>query len=74
MIYEKIVEILSTQLEIPIEEISMESNLFEDLGANSLDLVDLAMSVEEEFGIEVPDSLIETVQTVEDVVNFFEEN
>lgn len=74
MIFEKIAEILSSQLEIEKEQITLDSNLTDDLGASSLDLVDLAMSIEDEFGIEVPDELIETVKTVNDVVNFIEEN
>ena len=74
MIFEKLKKILSEQLEINDNLITLESNIVDDLGATSLDLVDLAMSVEDEFGIEVPDELIETVQTVGDVVNFIEEN
>lgn len=74
MIFEKLTEILSSQLEIEKEIISLDSDLADDLGASSLDLVDLAMSIEDEFGIEVPDDLIETVKTVGDVVNFIEEN
>lgn len=74
MIFEKLKKILSEQLEINESLITLESNIVDDLGATSLDLVDLAMSVEDEFGIEVPDELIETVQTVGDVVNFIEEN
>ncbi len=74
MIYEKIKEILSTQFEVEENAITMDSDLADDLGASSLDLVDLAMSIEDEFGIEVPDDLIETVKTVGDVVKFIEEN
>ena len=74
MIYEKIVEILSNQLEVEESVITPDSDLADDLGASSLDLVDLAMSIEDEFGIEVPDELIETVKTVGDVVKFIEEN
>ena len=74
IIFEKLKKILSEQLEINESLITLESNIVDDLGASSLDLVDLAMSVEDEFGIEVPDELIETVQTVGDVVNFIEEN
>ena len=74
MIYEKIVEILSNQLEVEESVITPDSDLADDLGASSLDLVDLAMSIEDEFGIEVPDDLIETVKTVDDVVKFVEEN
>lgn len=74
MIFEKIADILSSQLEVEKEFITLDSDLTDDLGASSLDLVDLAMSIEDEFGIEVPDELIETVKTVGDVVKFIEEN
>lgn len=74
MTFEKIRKILSDFLEIPEEEITLESKLNEDLGADSLDLVDLAMSVEDEFNMELPDELIETVQTVADVVDFIDKS
>ncbi len=74
MIFEKLAEILSSQLEVEKSFITLDSSLADDLGASSLDLVDLAMSIEDEFGIEVPDDLIEKVKTVGDVVNFIEEN
>ena len=74
MVFEKLAEILSAQLEVEISEITPESELEADLGASSLDLVDLAMSIEDEFGIEVPDELVESVKTVGDVVNFIEEH
>lgn len=74
MIYEKIKEILSAQFEVEQDVITPDADLADDLGASSLDLVDLAMSIEDEFGIEVPDDLIETVKTVGDVVKFIEEN
>ncbi len=74
MVFEKLADILCSQLELEKSEITLDSDLADDLGASSLDLVDLAMSIEDEFGIEVPDELIETVKTVGDVVNFIEEN
>lgn len=74
MTFEKIRKILSDFLEIKESEITLESNLVDDLGADSIDLVDLAMSVEDEFEIELPDELIETVQTVGDVVNYIDNN
>lgn len=74
MVFEKLAEILSQQLEIDISEITLDSELDADLGASSLDLVDLAMNLEDEFGIEVPDELIEKVKTVRDVVDFIEQN
>ena len=74
MVFEKIRKILSEQLEIEEDDITLDSNIVEDLGADSLDLVDLVMSVEEEFEIEVPDEEIENIKTVGDVVNFIESN
>ena len=74
MIFEKVKQMLSAQLEIDEDMITLDSDLIDDLGANSLDLVDLVMSVEDEFGLEVPENLLDTVHTVGDVVNFIEEN
>ncbi len=74
MTFETIRKILSDYLEIEENEITLESDLVDDLGASSIDLVDLAMSVEDEFDIELPDELIETVQTVSDIVEFIDQN
>ena len=74
MVFEKLRAIISEQLEISEELITMESNLMEDFDADSLDLVDLVMSVEDEFGVEVPEEAVESLKTVGDVVNFIEEN
>ena len=74
MVFEKLREIISEQLELSEELITMESNLMEDFDADSLDLVDLVMSVEDEFGVEVPEEAVESLKTVGDVVNFIEEN
>ncbi len=72
MIFEKIRQILCDQLDIEESEVTMESNIAEDLGADSLDVVDLIMSIEDEFEIEVPDDNVENIKTVGDVVNFIE--
>ena len=74
MVFEKLKKILSEQLEIDEDMITPESDIEDDLGANSLDLVDLVMSIEDEFGIEIPEELVETVHTVGDVVNYIEEH
>ena len=74
MVFEKLREIISEQLEISEELITMESNLMEDFDADSLDLVDLVMSVEDEFDVEVPEEAVENLKTVGDVVKFIEEN
>ena len=72
MTFEKIRAILSEQLSVDEEYISLESNIIDDLGADSLDLVDMAMTVEDEFGVELPEEMLEKVQTVEDVINYIE--
>ena len=72
MVFEKIRAILCEQLELNEDQVTMNSNIAEDLGADSLDVVDLIMSIEDEFGVEVPDESIETIKTVGDVVNYIE--
>ena len=74
MVFEKLREIISEQLELSEELITMKSNLMEDFDADSLDLVDLVMSVEDEFDVEVPEEAVENLKTVGDVVRFIEEN
>ncbi len=71
MIFDKIKEILADQLDIEENAITPDSLLVEDLGADSLDAIDIVMSVEDEFGIEVPDEIIESVS---DIITFVENN
>ncbi len=72
MTFEKIKTILSEQLSVEEDEITLDSNIIDDLGANSLDLVDMAMTVEDEFGLELPEEMLEKVQTVEDIINYID--
>ena len=74
MVFEKIRNILSEQLDVNADDITLESNIAEDLGADSLDIVDILMSIEDEFGVEVPDEAVEKVKTVGDIVTYLEEN
>ncbi|MDE5604297.1 MAG: acyl carrier protein [Eubacterium sp.] len=75
MVFEKIQDILAEQLDIEnAASITMDSLLVEDLGADSLDSIDIVMSVEDEFKIEVPDEVIETMNSVADIVNYIENN
>ncbi len=74
MVAEKIKEILSEQLDIEADEIALDSDIAEDLGADSLDVVDLIMTLEDEFEVEISDDVIESVKTVGDLVNFIEAN
>lgn len=72
MVFETIRKLLADQLDIEEEEITMDSTLLEDLGADSIELVDLVMSIEEEYGIEVPDDATDDIRTVGDAVRYIE--
>ena len=74
MVFERIREIICEQLDLEEDSITMDSDIMEDFEADSLDLVDLVMSLEDEFNMEVPDDQIENVRTVGDVVRYIEEN
>ena len=75
MVFEKVREILSTQFDVDIDSITAETDLVEDLNADSLDLVDMLMSLEDEFNIgEVPDEMVEKIRTVGQLVAYIEEN
>ncbi len=74
MVFEKIKAILAEQLDVDEDIITKESLIVEDLGADSLDAIDIVMSVEDEFSIEVPDEIVEKMETVNDIVSFVENN
>lgn len=74
MIFEKIREIICEQLELEESRVTLDSVLLEDLGADSLDLVDLVMTFEDEFDMEIPDEELENIKTVGDIVKFIEEH
>ncbi|HBE96800.1 MAG TPA: acyl carrier protein [Verrucomicrobiales bacterium] len=71
-IAEKVTEIIVEQLGVSADQVKPESNLIEDLGADSLDAVELVMAVEEEFGIEVPDEEAEKLRSVGDIISHVE--
>lgn len=73
MIFEKVRALIAEQLDIEEEKITLESDVIEDLGADSLDMVDLVMTFEDEFDIEIPDEQVENVKTVGDIVKYLEE-
>lgn len=74
MVLEKIKVILAEQFDVEEDSIKLETDLQDDLGADSLDVVDLLMSIEDEFEIEIPDEEIENIRTVSDLVNYIESN
>ncbi|NLL06182.1 MAG: acyl carrier protein [Clostridiaceae bacterium] len=74
MVFEKIKKIIVEQLGVEEDEITMESSFIDDLGADSLDIVELIMALEEEFDLEIPDSEAEKVSTVGDIVDYIKNN
>ncbi len=74
MVFERVRELFCDQLDLEEDNVTMESNIIEDFDADSLDIVELVMTLEDEFSIEVPDEKIENFTTVGDVVRFIEEN
>ncbi|HCW80541.1 MAG TPA: acyl carrier protein [Ruminococcaceae bacterium] len=74
MVLEKVKSILSEQFDVEEDTITPETNIQDDLGADSLDVVDLLMSIEDEFDIEVPDDQVENLKTVGELVKYIEEH
>lgn len=74
MVLEKVKAILAEQFDVEEDKITAETDLQEDLGADSLDVVDLLMSIEDEFEVEVPDEEIENIKTVGSLVSYIEAN
>ena len=70
---DKITDIIVEQLGVKREEVTPEASFVDDLGADSLDTVELVMALEEEFGIEIPDEDAEKIQTVGDAIKYIEE-
>lgn len=74
MIFEKVQEKVAEQLGVDAEEVLMESSFIDDLGADSLDIVELLMALEEEFDIEIPDEEAEKLSSVGEVVEYIKNN
>ena len=72
--FDRVVEIIANQLQMDVDMIDGSCKVMEDLGADSLDVVEMLMSMEESFGISVPDEDIEDLITVNDVVAYVESN
>jgi acyl carrier protein len=70
----RVIEIIVEQLGVSEEDVTMEAHFIDDLGADSLDLVELIMAMEEEFSLEISDEDAEKIQTVQDVVNYITEH
>ncbi len=74
MVFEKVRAILCEQLDLEEDAVTMDSDVAEDLGADSIDIVDLIMSLEDEFEVEISDENVANIKTVGDIVNYIEAN
>jgi acyl carrier protein len=72
--FEKIKNIVVDQLGVSADEVTLEASIIDDLGAGSLDIVELVMAFEEEFGVEIPDEAAEKIATIGDIVSYLEAN
>ncbi|MFH1097262.1 MAG: acyl carrier protein [Candidatus Desantisbacteria bacterium] len=73
-VLERVKKIIIDQLGVSEDQVTQDASFVDDLGADSLDTVELVMALEEEFGIEIPDEDAEKIKTVNDVVNYVSEH
>ena len=73
-ILERVKKVVIDQLSVDADQVTLESSFTQDLGADSLDTVELVMAFEDEFSLEIPDEEAEKIQTVQDAVNYIEKN
>jgi acyl carrier protein len=72
--FEELKKVLAKQLKVSEEKITLDAKIKEDLGADSLDVLQLLMTMEEDYGIVIPDEELGTFETVGDIVNFLDKN
>jgi len=70
--FENVKRIVVDQLQVAADDVKLDSTFIDDLGADSLDIVELIMAFEEEFNIEIPDEIAEKIKTVKDAVDYIE--
>ena len=73
MVFDKVKGLIAEQLDVKADDITETSNIQDDLGADSLDVVDLVMALEDEFDVEIPEDQVENIKTVGDIVKFIED-
>ena len=73
MEFEKLQNIIAEVLNVEADEITLNTTFVDDLGADSLDVVDLVMALEDEFDVEIPEDQVENIKTVGDIVKFIED-
>ena len=74
MVFEKLKEILAEQFDTDISTLTEATDIADDLGADSLDVVEVLMSIEDEFKVEIPDEEIDNIKTIGDLVTYIENN
>lgn len=72
--FEKVRDIVVEQLGVEADDVTIDSTFIDDLGADSLDIVELIMAFEEEFSVEIPDEVAEKIKTVKDTVTYIDQN
>jgi acyl carrier protein len=70
----KVKEIIAKELEVDVKQLQPEAKFIEDLGADSLDIVELVMALEEEFGLDIPDEDADKLKTVGDALNYLQQH
>ena len=71
---DRVKKIVAEHLDVDAEKVTEEASFIDDLGADSLDIVELVMAFEEEFGVEIPDDAAEKIMTVKDAIDFIDQN
>ena len=74
MVIDKVKKILSEQFDVDVNELTDTTNIEEDLGADSVEVIDLLMSLEDEFQVEIPDEAIDEIRTIGDLAAYIEEH
>jgi acyl carrier protein len=74
MYFEKVAALIAEKFEMPVENITRDTSIIDDLGADSLDIVDMLMMLEEQYNLSIPDDVAQEMTTVGDVVDYIEEN
>lgn len=70
--FERVVQIIAEELNIEPDELTMDTHITDDLNADSLDAMEVILKIEEEFDVEIPDDVVQTIQTIADVVEFLD--
>lgn len=73
-VYDKVKEVIVDQLNVEEDDVTEDATFVDDLGADSLDIVELVMALEEQFGVSIPDEEAENIRTVGDAVSYIQEN